>query len=149
MRSLLFLLIVLVLGAAAYPLALSGTGPSINAHPDPPAESEFYWDDGTLSYFWCWYTGGNYWAVQFDDEKTGGVENGVVTAYGAATYPDWPDSTYLGCYMHVFDDDGGYPGADLDSTYLGFTDPGSFEWIDAAVALSTSTFYIAFEQIGD
>ncbi|MCX7022405.1 MAG: Ig-like domain-containing protein, partial [bacterium] len=44
---------------------------------------------------------------------------------------------------------GGYPGADLDSTYLGFTDPGSFEWIDAAVALSTSTFYIAFEQIGD
>ncbi|HUT98960.1 MAG TPA: Ig-like domain-containing protein [bacterium] len=149
MRKMFLFIFVLVTGVAASWLAVSATGPPVNSHPDPPAEYEFYWDDGTLSYFWCWYTGGNYWAVQFDDEKTGGVADGTVTAYGAATYPDWPDSTYQGCYMHVFDDVSGYPGADLDHAYLGFTDPGSFEWIDAAVALSTSIFYIAFEQFGD
>jgi hypothetical protein len=97
---------------------------------------------------WCWYTAGNYWAVVFDDEKTSGVADGTVTSYGAVTYPNWPGSTYEGCYMHVFADDAGYPGADLDSTYLGFTDGGSFEWVDAAVSLTTSTFYVAFEQIG-
>jgi len=149
MRTLFILLAVLVLGVAAYPLALSTTGSSLNAHPGPPMEHEFYWDDGIVSSGWVWFTAGNYWAVVFDDEKTSGVADGLVTAYGAVTYPNWPGSTYEGCYMHVFDDSGGYPGADLDSTYLGFTDGGSFEWVDAAVALSTSTFYVAFEQYGD
>jgi hypothetical protein len=149
MRKVFLFIFVLVMGVAASWLTVSATGPPVNAHPDPPAEYEFYWDDGTLSYFWCWYTGGNYWAVQFDDEKTGGVADGMVTAYGAATFPDWPDSTYQGCYMHVFDDSGGHPGSDLGYTYLGFTNPGSFEWIETTVGLSTSTFYIAFEQYGD
>ncbi|MCX7022406.1 MAG: Ig-like domain-containing protein [bacterium] len=148
MRKVFLAIVVLVMGAAAYPPALSTTGPPINAHPGPPTESEFYWDDGVLSSGWTWYSGGNYWAVDFDDEKTGGVADGLVTAYGAVTYPNWPDSTYQGCYMHVFGDDGGYPGADLDSTYLGFTGSGSFEWVETSVLLSTSTFYIAFEQIG-
>jgi hypothetical protein len=150
MRKVLIAIVVLVMCAAAYPPALSTTGPPINAHPGPPTEYEFYWDDGIMFAGWIWYTGGNYWAVQFDEVKTGGDADGMVTAYGAATYPSWPDSTYQGCYMHVFSDDGeGYPCADLDRTYLLFTDPGSFEWIDAAVGLSTSTFYIAFEQIGN
>ncbi|MCX7022340.1 MAG: Ig-like domain-containing protein [bacterium] len=149
MRKVFFGIAVLVLGAATYPLTLSTTGPPINAHPQPPAEYEFYWDDGIMAQGWIWFTGGNYWAVQFDEVKTGGDADGMVTASGAATWPSWPDSTYQGCYMHVFSDDGGYPYADLDRTYLGFTDPGSFEWIDADVALSTSTFYIAFEQIGN
>ncbi len=148
MRKVFLAIVVLVMGAAAYPPALSTTGPPINAHPDPPAEYEFYWDDGSLSSGWMWYDGGNYWATQFDDEKTGGVADGLVTAYGAVTVPNWPDSTYEGCYMHVFGDSGGYPGADLDSTYLGFTGSGSFEWVETSVLLSTSTFYIAFEQIG-
>jgi len=149
MRKVLIAIVVLVMCAAAYPPALLTTGPPVNAHPGPPAEYEFYWDDGVLSAGWCWYTAGNYWAVDFDEEKTGGVANGVVTVYGAVTYPGWPDGTYQGCYMHTFDDDGGYPGADLDRTNLFFTDPGSFEWIDAGVGLSTSTFYIAFEQYGN
>ncbi|HUT98961.1 MAG TPA: Ig-like domain-containing protein [bacterium] len=148
MRKVFIAIVVLVMGAAAYPLTLSTTGPAFNAHPGPPAEYEFYWDDGTLSSGWVWMTAGNYWAVDFDDEKTGGITDGVVNTYGAATYPGWPDSTYQGCYMHVLGDDGGYPGADLDRTYLGFTNPGSFEWLDAGVALTTSTFYIAFEQVG-
>ncbi len=149
MRKIVILAVILILSAAASWHTASTTGPPINAHPGPPAEYEFYWDDGIVASGWVWYTGGNYWAVDFDDDKTGGVADGLVTAYGAATYPQWPDGSYQGCYMHVFGESGGYPGADLDSTYLGFTDPGSFEWIDAAVALSTSTFYIAFEQYGD
>jgi hypothetical protein len=143
------IVLVLAVCAAASPRAASVTGPAVDAHPGPPEVYEFYWDDGVVDYFWCWFTGGNYWAVQFDEEKTAGFDDGVVTSYGAVTYPDWPDSTYQGCYMHVFDDVSGYPGADLDRTYLGFTAPGSFEWVDTSVALSTSTFYVAFEQFGD
>ncbi len=149
MRKIVIIAVILVFSATASRRAVSSGGRVVNAHPDPPAEYEFYWDDGIMSSGWVWYTAGNYWAVEFDEEKTGGFEDGVVTAYGAATYPNWPDSEYQGCYMHVFGDSEGYPGADLDRTYLGFTDPGSFEWIDAAVALSTSTFYIAFEQFGN
>ncbi|HUT98958.1 MAG TPA: Ig-like domain-containing protein [bacterium] len=129
--------------------ALTTTGPACNAHPGPPTEYEFYWDDGILTSGWCWWTGGDMWAVQFDDQKTGGVADALVTAYGAVTYPNWPDGTYQGCYMHVFDDDGGYPGVDLDRTYMGFDEPGYMEWLDTAVPLSTSTFYVAFEQFGD
>ncbi|MCK4593513.1 Ig-like domain-containing protein [bacterium] len=149
MRKIVILAVILVLSAAASWRAVSSSDRVVNAHPDPPAKYEFYWDDGSVAHFWCWYTGGNYWAVQFDDEKTGGVADGMVTAYGAATYPDWPDSTYQGCYMHVFDDDDNYPGSDLDRTYLDFASPGSFNWVETSVALSTSTFYIAFEQIGN
>ncbi len=149
MRKVFLFIIVLVVCVAASWRAASTTGPAIDAHPGPPAESEFYWDDGILSSAWVWYTAGNYWAVDFDDEKTGGLANGVVTGYGAVTYPNWPDYTYQGCYMHVFGDAAGYPGADLDRTYLEFADAGSFEWVDAAVGLTTSVFYIAFEQIGD
>jgi hypothetical protein len=148
MRKVLIFLVVLILSAAAYPPAISTTGPAVNAHPGPPALYEFYWDDSIVRNGWCWYTEGNYWAVVFDDEKTSGVADGMVTSFGAVTYPNWPGSTYEGCYMHVFADSGGYPGADLDRTYLGFTNPGSFGWVDTAVSLTTSTFYVAFEQIG-
>ncbi len=143
------IVLFLALCAAASPLALSSGGPAYDAHPGPPTEYEFYWDDGQVIMGWCWYTGGSYWAVKFDEDKTGGDAEALVTAYGAATYPDWPDDTYQGCYMHVFDDLGGYPHADLDRTYMGFDDPGYFEWLDTAVALSTSTFYIALEQFGN
>jgi len=148
MRKVFLVIVVLVMGATAYPLTLSTTGPAFDAHPGPPAESEFYWDDGSLAGGWVWFTAGSYWAVDFDDEKTGGVADGTVYSYGAVTYPLWPGSTYEGCYMHALADDGGYPGANLDSTYLGFTGSGTFEWVDTNVGLTTSTFYIGFEQIG-
>jgi hypothetical protein len=148
MRKTFLFLIVLVVCVAASWRTTSTTGPAIDAHPGPPAVSEFYWDDGIIAGAWVWFTTGSYWAVQFDDEKTSGFANGVVTSYGAVTYPNWPDSTYQGCYMHVFGDDAGYPGVDLDRTYMEFTNPGSFEWVDTNVGLTTSTFYIAFEQIG-
>ena len=128
--------------------AVSISGVPYSAHPQPPVEYEFYWDDGIMSSGWVWYTGGNYWAVQFDEQKTGG-SHGALTAYGAVTYPGWPDSTFQGCYMHTFDDIGDYPGADLDSTYLGFTTGGVFEWVDAFVYLTDGVFYVAFEQYGN
>jgi len=142
------LLLLFVVAPCLAVNAVSTTGPAFDAHPGPPAEYEFYWDDGIMSAGWIWYTGGNYWAVQFDEVKTGG-SRGEVYAYGAATYPNWPDSTYQGCYMHTFDDIGGYPGADLDSTYFGFTTGGLFEWVDTFVYLTDGVFYIAFEQYGD
>jgi hypothetical protein len=148
MKKVLILAVILVLSAAASWRAVSTGGPLVNAHPEPPTEYEFYWDDGILANGWAWYSGGNYWAVLFDEEKTGGYENGVVTMYGAVTYPGWPSTVYEGCYMHTFDCDLGYPDMDLDSTYLGFTTGGVYEWVAATVPLSTSAFFIAFEQIG-
>lgn len=117
-----------------------------NVQTPPPALYEFYWDDGTISSCWGWVYGGNYWAVQFDEEKTGGVDYGEVTSYGAATFAGWPDDIYQGCYMHTFADNDGEPGADLGRTYLGFDSPDSFNWVDTSVITTTAVFYIAFEQ---
>jgi hypothetical protein len=114
-------------------------------------ERLFYWDDGVLANGWAWWTGGNYWAVQFDEEKTGGSNYAYVTEYGAMTYPNWPDGTYQGVYLHTFEHTVGGPGLDLDSTFFLFTAGGIFQWVepDRWVELSTVTFYIAFEQINN
>ncbi|HUT98962.1 MAG TPA: Ig-like domain-containing protein [bacterium] len=150
MRKVFIAIVVLVMGASAYPPALSTTGPAFNAHPGPPTEYEFYWDDGIVSSCWVWFTAGNYWAVKFDQAKTGGAD-GYVTKYGAVAYPDWPDSTYQGCYMHTFEDVGGYPGSSLDNEYLGFTQGGVFEWVypGSPVFVDGGVFYIAFRQFGN
>ena len=106
-------LMLLILVAAAFAAnSLVTSGIPLNTHPQPPVEYDFYWDDGIMSSGWIWFTGGNYWGVQFDEVKTGGYPV-LVATYGAATYPDWPDSTFQGCYMHTFSDLGGYPGTDL------------------------------------
>ncbi len=144
-------LLILVLAVAAFAANSVMTGGiPFNAHPQPPEIYELYWDDGIMSSGWVWQIGGNYWAVQFDEEKTGGSP-GVVYKYGAVTYSGWPDGIYQGCYMHTFDDIGGYPGSDLGRSYLQFTTGDVFEWVDAKPVVSTTTavFYIAFEQIGN
>ncbi|MCX7022428.1 MAG: hypothetical protein NTW26_09190 [bacterium] len=127
-------IIVLVLAA----LALANDG---------EAGDYYYWDDGTLSSHWAWYTGGNYWAVQF--EQTYGDER--VSWLGAMTYPDWPDEVFQGANMHAFEDLGGYPGSDLGYEYLAFTTGGEFEWVkfEDYDTLTTDYFYIAFQQIGN
>jgi hypothetical protein len=142
-RLMLLFLVVAAFGANS----VMTSGIAINTHPQP-AQSEFYWDDGILSSGWIWFTGGNYWAVQFDEVKTGGAV-GVLQSYGAVAYSGWPDSTFQGCYMHTFDDLGGYPGAELDSTYLGFTTGGVFEWVSKTVWIDNDVFYVAFQQIGN
>ncbi|MCX7021283.1 MAG: hypothetical protein NTW26_03210, partial [bacterium] len=68
MKKLVLLLLVAVVAFAANSVVTSGI--PINAHPQPPTEYEFYWDDGIMSSGWIWFTGGNYWAVQFDEVKT-------------------------------------------------------------------------------
>ena len=144
------LLILLVAVAAFAANSVMTTGISLNTHPQPPAEYEFYWDDGIMSSGWAWYTGGNYWATQFDEVKTDG-DPGAVMTYGAVTYPNWPDSTFQGTNLHTFSDLGGYPGSDLGFEFLMFTQGGVFQWIDAdpVVSLTDGVFYIAFQQIGN
>ena len=51
--------------------------------------------------------------------------------------------------MHVFGDDGGHPGVDLDRTHMDFPMTERYVWLDVAVGLNTSVFYIAFEQISN
>jgi hypothetical protein len=146
-KKLMLLLLVAAVFAAN---SVMTSGIPYHAHPYPPAPQELYWDDGIMSSGWAWYTGGNYWAVQFDDEKTHG-ETGVVYEYGAVTCPDWPDGSFQGVYIHTFSDLGGYPGADLGYEFLKFTAGGVFQWIDAdpIIHLTTSVFYVAFQQIGN
>ncbi len=148
MKKLVLLLLVAVAVFAAN--SAFTTGIPINAHPQPPVEYEFYWDDGIMTSGWIWFTGGNYWAVQFDEVKTGDAP-GMFTNYGVTTYPGWPDSTFQGCYMHVLDDLGGYPGTDLDRTFLMFTTGGVYEWIAPAAPflITTGVFYVANEQYGN
>jgi hypothetical protein len=124
--------------------------PPIDAHPQAPAYNELYWDDGIIDSGWAWYTGGNYWAVQFDDEKTGGLW-GYVTQVGATTYAGWPDGTFQGAYLHIFSDSGGYPYEDLYREYLNITEGDVYNWmnVDPYLDLNTSVFYLAWEQFGN
>ena len=143
------LLLLFLVAAALAANSVMVSGVPYMTHPQPPTEYEFYWDDGIMSNGWAWYTGGNYWGTQFDDAKTGGDDEARVMMYGSVTYPNWPDATFQGHYMHTFDDLGGYPGSDLDGTYCQHTTGGTFEWWvpnDGYVGLTTSVFYIAFEQ---
>jgi hypothetical protein len=143
---------ILFLAAAALAAnTVMTTDIPVDAHPQPPTEYEFYWDDGNVGGGWSWYTGGNYWAVQFDEVKTGG-DPGVITLYGVYSYSSgWPDGSGQGCYMHTFADLGGYPGDELDRTYCPLDTTG-FEWTPPEtdpLIVTTGVFYIAFEQIGN
>ena len=148
MKKTLLLLLVVVCAFAANSVMTGGI--PFNTHPQPPADPEFYWDDGIMSSGWIWFTGGNYWGVQFDEVKTGGFP-GLVNAYGAVTYPGWPDTPFQGATMHTFSDLGGYPGTDLGYETLMFTAGGVFQWVDCDpyIYVTTGVFYIAFQQVGN
>jgi len=148
MKKLVLLLLVAVCAFAANSVMTSGV--SVNTHPQPPDVYEFYWDDGIMTSGWIWYTGGNYWAVQFDDVKTGG-DLGAVITYGAVTYPGWPDGSFQGAYLHTFGDLGGYPGSDLGYEMFMPVTGGVFEWVDSdpQISLTSGVFYIAWQQIGN
>ncbi|MCK4594120.1 hypothetical protein KAU45_06420 [bacterium] len=105
---------------------------------------EFYWDDGVAAGGWVWYTGGGYWAVEFDEEKTYG-ESGTVVGLGAYVMPGWPDGSYQGAYLHVLSDSDGLPGEDLTRVYISGPE---WQWVDAEVDLDEGVFWMAWEQIG-
>ncbi len=98
---------------------------------------------------WVCYTGGNYWTVQFDDEKTGGDESWL-TLYGAVairTTPTPPTKTAT-CIPSII-------WAAIRAVICIYHMPsggGGFDWFppdtDPLIA-TTSVFYIAWEQNGD
>jgi hypothetical protein len=136
-----FLICVLLLGLmAGCTFTVSGGGDG-----DGDGATEFYWDDGTISEGWIWYTSGNYWCVQFNEEKTTGLP-GTVTRLGAYTMPNWPDSTFQGADLHVFSDSGGQPGNDLDSVFI---DGSGWQWADIDVEVDSGVFWISWQQIGN
>jgi hypothetical protein len=148
MKGVVTFFLALAVCAAAVP-TLQATGHPVFVAPQPTHESQFYWDDGIMSSGWCWFSGGNYWAVQFDEEKTDGIDRGIVEALGAMTYPGWPDAEYQGVYLHIFTDEGGYPGEDTYGRFFQFEDGGEFEWLYMEQHVYGAVFYVAFQQIGD
>lgn len=108
---------------------------------------EFYWDDGACGGGWLWYTGGNYWSVQFDEEKTAG-QPGTVTSVGAYVFPGWPDGAYQGANLHIFSDSGGLPGDDLGCEYVGGGSGWQWADTDPAIEINDGVFWVAWEQIG-
>ena len=111
--------------------------------PPVPGSHEFYWDDGIIANGWVWYTGGNYWSVQYDDLKTDG-RAGWIEAFFIASPSGYP---FTGCYFHVFDDMGGHPGVSLRRTF--YDNYGYWVELDPEVHVSQSVFYGVMEQIGD
>lgn len=109
---------------------------------------ELYWDDGVMDSGWCWTSGSGYYAVEFDDTLTGG-DAGQVNAMGAYVYPNWPDSTYVGAYLHLCEDGGGEPGTIIATEFLDPTGSG-LNWVDGFQhSVPTGTFYIVWEQWGN
>ncbi len=110
-----------------------------------------YWDDGYKDDAKAWTNAGWYWAVQFNEEKTGG-DAGFINQIGLVIPSDYPDSTYEGGWVMIFEDNAGVPGTQVlrqafntDETRL-----NQFQWIDTPETyVSTSTFYIAFEEAWD
>jgi hypothetical protein len=144
------LMVFPLLVASAFAAPYIGTDArSVGVDVQPTYESQFYWDDGELSRAWCWLSGGNYWAVQFDEEKTDGIDRGIVEALGTVVYPNWPDLVFQGAYLHIFDDDGGVPGASIFHEFFMFTIGNEFEWFAMEQHVYGSVFYVAFEQPGD
>jgi hypothetical protein len=112
---------------------------------------ELKWDDGYVYRAFSWLNAGWYWAVQFNEDKTGG-ESGFINQIGLVIPSGEPDNTYEGGWVMIFDDNSGVPGTqilrqafDTDETRL-----NQFQWVDIPETyVSTSTFYIVFEQAWD
>ncbi|HUT97907.1 MAG TPA: hypothetical protein VM054_02370 [bacterium] len=110
-------------------------------------EHEFYWDNGVPGGSYAFNFAARYYVV-FDEELTGGRTDGVVTRLGVYTRPNWPDSTYQGCYLFVINNTpDGYPGDELVEVYAPGI-PGQYSWVDVNVQLSDSTFWVGWKQIG-
>ncbi len=148
MRKAILICVVFAVCTLAAPY-LKTWSQLVNVNPQPTSESQFYWDDGIVASGWVWYTGGSYWAVDFDEEKTEGADRGMIESLGAVVYPNWPDAEYQGAYLHIFEDDGDYPGEDIYRELLQFEVGGEFEWLSMEQHVYGSVFYIAFEQFGD
>lgn len=140
-------LVILVLVSLS---SITATGFAAQAETQPgyPDYCEFYWDDGSWDGGWAWYTTGNYWAVQFDEEKTGGSA-GTISKIGATVVPGWPDDTYEGAYIHIYDHVGGEPGSSIAYEYLATDASGDYVWVDGfEYQITTSIFYLVWEQVG-
>lgn len=148
MKKLIPCCVLLVVCTLAAPY-LKIEGRLVNVDHRPIYESEFYWDDGELSRAWCWFSAGNYWAVQFDEEKTEGTDRGMIEALGAVAYPNWPDPVFQGAYIHIFEDDAGQPGASIYNELLVFTTGNLYEWLIMEQHVYGAVFYVAYEQYGD
>ncbi len=115
------------------------------------AYSYLYWDDGYTDNAYAWNNTGWYWAVEFDDAKTGGII-GSVNQIGLVIASNYPDNTYEGGWVMIFNDDSGVPGTEIFRQAFN-TDVlrlNQFQWIDIPVTyVLTSTFYVAFEPAWD
>ncbi len=138
------LTVMIILAITAVPtLADSGLNAVQSATYD-----ELNWDDGVMDSGWCWTSGSGYYAVEFDDTMTGG-DAGTVNAMGAYIYPDWPDTTYVGAYLHLCEDGGGEPGTIIATELLNAQSDG-WCWTDGfEYSVPTGTFYIVWEQYGN
>jgi hypothetical protein len=132
-------------GAVVFACLLSAAlaGDVAQVRPPVPGAYEFYWDDGVVARGWVWYTGGNYWGVQYDEVKTEG-RTGWVEAFLIESASGFP---YTGCYFHVLDDRSGYPGVSLCRVF--YDNYGYWTELDPEVHVSVDVFYGAMEQIGN
>jgi len=115
------------------------------------AYSYLYWDDGYTDDAKAWNNAGWYWGVEFDDAKTGG-RTGFVNQIGLVIASDYPDSTYEGGWVIIFEDNSGVPGTEIfrQAFNTDVSRLNQFQWIDIpATFVSTSTFYVAFEEAWD
>jgi len=113
--------------------------------------SYLYWDDGYKVDAKAWNNTGWYWAVEFDDNKTGGYP-GFVNQIGLVIASNYPDSTYEGGWVMIFEDNSGVPGTEIfrQAFETDVTRLDQFQWIDIPETyVSTSTFYVAFEEAWD
>jgi len=125
---------------------LATGGFATDATPEFPVVQEFYWDDGSVDGY-VNDPDGHYWGVEFGPELTGGSP-GTVSQVGAVT-SSWPDSTFQGCYLHIFSEYNGQPYEDLSRDYLQGTPGVSYDWVGTDVYVSTGTFYLVYESYGN
>ena len=134
-KTTLFLLILALTAAAA---------PTVGRESYPlPGSYEFYWDDGIMTRGWAWNTGGNYWGVQFDEEKTSG-KPGWLEAFFIRSPSRFP---YSGCYFNVFDDQGGRPGTNVLRVF--YDSYGYWQELVPGIYLDSGVFFCAMEQVGE
>ncbi len=108
------------------------------------------WDDGVMVNAYCWYDGGNKWAIR--GCMPGGAVLDEITTWLLSEndpYWPWPDAIHQAIELHVWDDGGGgLPGSMVYNSGEVYVDPATSECTAfPGIAAPQPNFFVVNHQL--
>jgi hypothetical protein len=109
------------------------------------------WDDGVMTNAYCWYSGGNKWAIRGCMPPGAVIDE--ITAWLLSEndpYWPWPDAVHQAIELQIWDEAGGLPGSMTYSSGDVYVDPATSECTAyPGVSAPQPAFFVANNQLTD